>query len=103
LVRAFSPSVSPQRIRVAAIECALERGLRATFTRDFSDAHAEHDAIEFDDRAALRASGCPLALCSEAHFNFIEMLEGGEEAQAYRDRYVQRIVDLIDEGRGGLD
>ncbi len=36
----------------------------------------------------------------EARFNFIAMLEAGEVAQAYRDRYVGRIVDLIDEGRG---
>jgi hypothetical protein len=35
----------------------------------------------------------------ESRFNFIEMLEGGEEAQVYGDRYVLRIVDLIDEGR----
>jgi hypothetical protein len=27
------------------------------------------------------------------------MLEAGEEAQVYRDRYVRRIVGLIDEGR----
>src|SRR5262245_28133168 len=38
----------------------------------------------------------------EARFNFVEMLEGGEEAQVYRDRYVRRIVDLIDEGRAHL-
>lgn len=39
----------------------------------------------------------------EAHFNFIEMLEGGEAAQLHRDRYVNRVVDLIDEGRGRLE
>jgi AcrR family transcriptional regulator len=35
----------------------------------------------------------------EARFNFVEMLEAGDEAQVYRDRYVRRIVALIDEGR----
>jgi AcrR family transcriptional regulator len=39
----------------------------------------------------------------ESRFNFIEMLEGGERAQVYRDRYVNRIVDLIDEGRACLE
>jgi hypothetical protein len=36
---------------------------------------------------------------AEARFNFIAMLEAGELAQVYRDRYVKRIVTLIDEGR----
>jgi hypothetical protein len=55
-------------------------------------------------RVAAYAASCyvrerPL----ESRFDFVEMLECGEEAQVYRDRYVQRIVDLIDEGRVHLD
>lgn len=39
---------------------------------------------------------------AEARFNFIAMLEAGEWAQGYRDRYVKRIVALIDEGRSEM-
>jgi AcrR family transcriptional regulator len=39
----------------------------------------------------------------EARFNIIAMLEAGETAQAYRDRYVERLIDLVDEGRRELD
>jgi AcrR family transcriptional regulator len=39
----------------------------------------------------------------ETRFDMIQMLSAGEIAQAYRDRYVQRTVDLIDEGRMELD
>jgi AcrR family transcriptional regulator len=35
----------------------------------------------------------------EARFNLIAMLNVGETAQAFRDSYVERIVDLIDAGR----
>jgi hypothetical protein len=71
----------------------------------------EFDRIVFG--AVERADGWPARLRAsayaaaryvrdrplEARFNFVEMLEAGEEAQVYRDRYVRRIVDLIDEGR----
>jgi len=53
--------------------------------------------------AAYAALGYVAARPLEARFNFIAMLEAGEEAQAHRDRYVQRIVALIDEGRGGSE
>jgi AcrR family transcriptional regulator len=39
----------------------------------------------------------------ETRFDMIQMLQAGPTAQALRDRYVARIVDLIDEGRGELD
>lgn len=39
----------------------------------------------------------------ETRFDMIQMLQAGPTAQALRDRYVERIVDLIDEGRGELD
>jgi AcrR family transcriptional regulator len=35
-------------------------------------------------------------------FDMLAMLSAGEIAQAHRDRYVRRIVDLIDEGRQEL-
>ena len=39
----------------------------------------------------------------QTRFDMIQMLEVGELAQAYRDRILGRIVDLIDEGRQELD
>jgi AcrR family transcriptional regulator len=39
----------------------------------------------------------------QTRFDMIQMLEVGELAQAYRDRMLGRIVDLIDEGRQELD
>jgi AcrR family transcriptional regulator len=39
----------------------------------------------------------------QTRFDMIQMLEVGELAQAYRDRTLGRIVDLIDEGRQELD
>lgn len=39
----------------------------------------------------------------EARFNLIQMLTVGEGAQLTRDRYVERIIDLIDAGREELD
>jgi AcrR family transcriptional regulator len=39
----------------------------------------------------------------EARFNLIQMLTVGEGAQLTRDRYVERIIDLIDSGREELD
>jgi AcrR family transcriptional regulator len=94
----------------------------SAFDRDFTDVRAcclqvyianiaEFDRIVFG--AVERETGWPERLRVsawsalryvrdrplEARFNFIEMLEGGEEAQAHRDRYVRKIVELIDEGR----
>jgi hypothetical protein len=39
----------------------------------------------------------------EARFGSIEMMEVGPVAQAYRERQLQHIVDLIDEGREELE
>lgn len=39
----------------------------------------------------------------EAQFNLIQMLTVGEMAMVFRDRYVERFVDLIDEGRQELE
>jgi AcrR family transcriptional regulator len=39
----------------------------------------------------------------EAQFNLVQMLTVGEMAQVFRDNYVERIIDLIDEGRQELD
>jgi AcrR family transcriptional regulator len=106
-------------VEMVCEEARVERDL---FEREFGDVEsccqqvyianiAEFDRLVFG--AADRADGWPARLRAaayaafhylqdrpvESHFNFIEMLEAGEEAQVYRDRYVQRIVDLIDEGR----
>jgi AcrR family transcriptional regulator len=95
---------------------------RATFERDFAgvtDCATQvylANIAEFDRRvfgAVERASGWPERLRvaayaaarhvrdrpRESRFDFIEMLEVGVEAQAHRDRYLRRIVALIDEGR----
>ena len=39
----------------------------------------------------------------QTRFDMVQMLEVGELAQAYRDRMLGRIVDLIDQGRQELD
>jgi AcrR family transcriptional regulator len=39
----------------------------------------------------------------ETNFDMTQMVTAGELAYAHRDRYVRRIVDLIDEGRTELD
>lgn len=39
----------------------------------------------------------------ETRFDMVQMLAAGDLAMAERDRYVRRIVDLIDEGRYELD
>jgi AcrR family transcriptional regulator len=102
------------------VECA---GVEpAVFQRDFTNPRdcalqiylaniAEFDRIVFgavererDWRSRMRTAGYeslryfgdrPL----EARFNIIQMLSAGEIAQAYRDRYVERLIDLVDEGR----
>lgn len=102
--------------------CAAAGVEQAAFGRDFAGVAdcatkvyvaniAEFDRIVFG--AVERERGWPLRLRVaayaalgyvaerplEARFNFVEMLAAGEGAQAHRDRYVRRIVDLIDEGR----
>jgi AcrR family transcriptional regulator len=112
--------------RTSAEMIAARAGVSvADFNRQFADPRdcclqvylaniAEFDRIVFAAadrergwRRRLRAAGYAALRYvrdrpQEARFNFIEMLEGGEEAQAYRDRYVKRIVDLIDAGRQEL-
>jgi AcrR family transcriptional regulator len=39
----------------------------------------------------------------ETRFDMVQMLAAGDLAQAHRDRYVNRIIDLIDEGRQELE
>jgi AcrR family transcriptional regulator len=61
-----------------------------------------------DWRQRLRAAAYAAARYVRDHprqvaFDEIQFLEGAEYARADRDRYVQRIIDLIDEGRQELD
>ena len=97
--------VEPQAFRSefgSVAECATEVYLANI---------AEFDRVVFG--TVERASGWPARLRAgayaaaryirerprESHFDFVEMLEAGETAQAYRDRYVRRLVALIEEGR----
>lgn len=58
------------------------------------------DRLRASAYAAVRyVDGRPV----EARFNLIQMLTVGETAQALRDNYVERIIDLIDAGREELD
>jgi AcrR family transcriptional regulator len=110
------PSVTVEQIcREAGVE-------RATFERDFAGVAdcaiqvykaniAEFDRIVFV--AVERQRGWPPRLRAaayaalsyvaerpgEARFNFVSMLEAGDAMQLPRDRYVRRVVALIDEGR----
>jgi len=59
-------------------------------------------------RDALRAAAYAAATYLRDHprevqYGEIQMREGGEMAQARRDAYLRRIIDLIDAGRGELD
>jgi AcrR family transcriptional regulator len=59
-------------------------------------------------RDALRAAAYAAAAYLRDHprevqYGEIQMREGGEMAQARRDAYLHRIIDLIDAGRGELD
>ncbi len=86
-------------------------GLRDCALRVYEANIAEFDRIVFGAvdaerswlsrlrAAAYAALRYIAARPAEARFNFIAMLEAGAMAQAYRDRYIQRIVALIDEGR----
>jgi AcrR family transcriptional regulator len=72
---------------------------------------AEFDRVVFGAVAATRGWPARLRVAAygaarylhqrprETRFNLVSMLQAGETAQAYRDRYVRRIVELIDEGR----
>jgi AcrR family transcriptional regulator len=76
----------------------------ADFDRLVFAAYAEHDTW----RDGLRAAAYAAARYLREHprevlFGEIQMREGGEMAQARRDAYLQRIVDLIDAGRQELD
>jgi AcrR family transcriptional regulator len=65
------------------------------------------EAAGDDWRDRLRAAAYTAARYIDARpvqtrFDMIQMLGVGDMAQAYRDRYLGQIVDLIDEGRGEL-
>jgi hypothetical protein len=59
-------------------------------------------------RDGLRAAAYAAARYLREHprevvYGELQMREGSEMAQALRDNYLQRIVDMVDEGRGELD
>jgi len=110
------------------VELVLERAAvgRAEFEREFTDLQdlctrvylaniEEFDRLVFaaadrhtEWRERLRAAAYAAAAYVrdrplETHFNMIQILRAGPTPQAFRDRYVQRVVDLIDEGRMELD
>ncbi len=97
----------------------------AEFERDFEDVRDcamqvyLANIVEFDRvlsaaadpadpwRDRLRATAYTAATFIRDHplstrFDMLAMLSMGEVAQAYRDRYVQGLIDLIDEGRQEL-
>jgi AcrR family transcriptional regulator len=53
--------------------------------------------------AAYAAAGYVQERPLETRFDMFQMLRAGDAVQAYRDRYMGRIVDLIDAGRQELD
>lgn len=76
----------------------------ADFDRYVVEAYLSHEAW----RDRLRAVAYAIARYvrdhpREALFGEIQMREGMEMAQARRDAYMQRLVDLIDAGRAELD
>lgn len=87
-------------------DCCLQLFLEhiEEFDQAISEAVAEHD----DWRDSLRAAGYAAGRHTrdwlpEARFDYLHMLEVGEIAQAHRDAYMERLVDLIDAGRQELD
>jgi AcrR family transcriptional regulator len=59
-------------------------------------------------RSGLRAAAYAGARYLREHpreviYGELQMREGSDMAQALRDNYLQRIVDMVDEGRGELD
>lgn len=109
------------------VEMVLERtGVsRAAFERHFTDLRdcclkiylaniEEYDRLvfgELDPDADWRTRLRTVAYASlryfgdrptEARFNLVAMLEMGDAAALHRDRYVQRLIDLVDEGRQEL-
>ena len=120
--------VNERGFEQTTIEMVVERaGVdQATFTRDFTDLRdccmqvyianiEEFDRVVFEAadrherwRDRLRAAAYAAARSIEAQplqtrFDMVQMLVVGDLAQAYRDRHLGRIVDLIDEGRQELD
>jgi hypothetical protein len=53
--------------------------------------------------AAYAAAGYLREHPREVVYGELQMREGSDMAQALRDNYLQRIVDMVDEGRGELD
>jgi AcrR family transcriptional regulator len=111
------------------VEMVVERAgvERADFERDFGDGDLRQCCMaiyreNIDDfnqavfgaaadgdrwRDRLRAAAYTAARYIDAHpvqtrFDMIQMLGAGDMAQAYRDRYLGEIVNLIDEGREEL-
>lgn len=122
--RALIDAAVRSGLRAVTVEqlCAAAGVERAAFERDFASVADcaiqvylanidEFDRVVFG--AVERAEGWPERLRAaawaaaryirdrprESRFDFVEMLEAGEAAQVHRDRYVRRIVALIDEGR----
>lgn len=76
----------------------------ADFDRLVVGAYLRHDQWRDALRAAAyAAAGYLRDHPREVQFGEIQMREGGEMAQARRDAYLHRIIDLIDAGRGELD
>lgn len=113
------------QVGVAAI-CERAGVSRKQFDRRFHDAQdccdrvyeaniADFDAVVMDaysDEASWRdglraaayaAAGYLAEHPRETRYGEIQMREGGPMAQAARDRYLQRIVELVDAGRQELD
>lgn len=83
-------------------DCAMQVYLAniAEFDRVvFEAVGAERDWLPRVRAAAYAALHYVAIRPLETRFDLLAMLEAGDEAQAHRDRYVRRIIDLIDEGR----
>jgi AcrR family transcriptional regulator len=100
------------RLREATIALVLERRLYAVDTAALW-ARADYDPAAFERdpadpwRARLRATAYAAALYLRdrplaTRFDMLAVLGIGEMARAHRDRYVRRLVELIDEGRGEM-
>jgi AcrR family transcriptional regulator len=87
-------------------DCCLRLFLEhvAEFDCLVTEAAAEHDSWRDSLRAVGYATGRHVRdRLPEARFDYLHMLEVGEIAQAHRDAYMERFVDLIDAGRQELD
>ncbi|HEX5712532.1 MAG TPA: TetR/AcrR family transcriptional regulator [Solirubrobacterales bacterium] len=83
---------------------ALFEEIAAEFEAEVNDAFDAHDAW----RDGLRACAYAAARFIRDHprevsFGVLQMFVAGDLAQAYRERQLQRMADLIDRGREELD